>query len=61
MRRNENTGRPPGDKRFVKKLEAMLGRVLLPGRPGWPKKTTKTGKLYGVPRYPDILKEDGVD
>ena len=34
MHLHENTGRPMGDKGFVKKLEAMLGRVLLPGKPG---------------------------
>jgi putative transposase len=44
MQRHENTGRPLGDKRFVKKLESLLGRVLLPGRPGRPKKTAATGK-----------------
>ena len=38
MARHENTGRPLGDKRFVRKLEKLLGRTLLPGRPGRPKK-----------------------
>jgi len=41
MRHHENTGRPLGDKGFVKKLESMLGRVLLPGKPGRPKKTAE--------------------
>ena len=44
MRRHENTGRPLGEKSFVKKLEALLGRTLLPGKPGRPKKTTESGK-----------------
>ncbi len=44
MHLHENTGRPLGDKRFVKKLEAMLGRPLLPGKPGRPKKTAKKEK-----------------
>jgi hypothetical protein len=54
MRRHENTGRPLGDKRFVKKLEALLGWGLLPGRPGRPKKTPATGKLYGSPDIRDM-------
>ncbi len=38
MQRHENTGRPMGGKSFVKKLESLLGRTLLPGRPGRPRK-----------------------
>lgn len=41
MRLHENTGRPMGDKPFVRKLEALLGRSLLPGQPGRPKKSRK--------------------
>ena len=32
--RHENTGRPLGDAAFVKRLEALLGRVLARGKPG---------------------------
>jgi hypothetical protein len=39
MQRHENTGRPFGDKAFVRKLESLLGRPLLPGLPGRPRKT----------------------
>ncbi len=51
MRLHENTGRPMGDKPFVRKLEALLGRSLLPGRPGRPKKEPEKEKQYvpGVP------------
>jgi len=41
MRQRENTGRPLGDETFVKKLQALLGRNLLPGTPGRPKKARK--------------------
>jgi len=41
MRQRETTGRPLGDETFVKKLQALLGRKLLPGRPGRPKKSRK--------------------
>ena len=41
MRLHENTGRPLGSQPFVEKLEALLGRKLLPGTPGRPKKTRK--------------------
>ena len=41
MRQRENTGRPLGDEPFVKKLEALLSRKLLPGRPGRPKRSRK--------------------
>ena len=47
MRRRENTSRPLGDKPFVQKLEAILGRPLLPGQPGRPRKDNE--KPYGVP------------
>jgi len=48
MQLHENTGRPLGDKPFVRRLEKLLGRPLLPGRPGRPRKAEK--KPYGVPR-----------
>ena len=38
MHLHENTGRPLGDKGFVKTWETMLGRVLTPGKPGRQKK-----------------------
>ena len=41
MQRHENTGRPLGGESFIKKFEAMLGRALLPGKPGRPKKKLK--------------------
>ena len=41
MRLHENTGRPLGPEPFVRKLERVLGRVLLPGRPGRPAKKKK--------------------
>ena len=44
MRMHENTGRPLGDEGFVKKLETMLARVLLPGKPGRPRKRLQNGK-----------------
>jgi len=44
MRLHENTGRPMGDKGFVRKLEALLDRVLTPGKPGRPKKDGETIK-----------------
>jgi len=44
MRLHEATGRPLGDKGFVKKLELTLGRVLLPRRPGRPKKNPEKEK-----------------
>jgi len=49
MRRCENTGRPLGETTFLGKLEALLGRTLLPRRPGRP---PKARKHYGVPRLP---------
>jgi len=44
MRLHENTGRPLGDKGFVRKLEALLDRVLTPGKPGRPKKAAGADK-----------------
>lgn len=41
MRLHEATGRPLGEEGFVKKLAALLGRALLPGKPGRPKKTAE--------------------
>jgi len=38
MRLHESTGRPLGSESFVKALEALIGRPLLPGKPGRPKK-----------------------
>jgi len=38
MRRCENTGRPLGEATFLSKLEALLGRTLLPRKPGRPRK-----------------------
>ena len=37
MRLHEATGRPLGDKSFLKCLESLLGRALLPGHPGRPR------------------------
>jgi len=42
MRRHERTGRPLGERPFVRKLERLLGRVLLPKKPGRPRKAKKT-------------------
>jgi REP-associated tyrosine transposase len=41
LQRHERTGRPLGDKRFVQKLGRRLGRDLLPGKPGRPRKGKK--------------------
>jgi putative transposase len=41
MRRHERTGRPLGEKPFVRKLERLLGRVLLPKKPARPRKAEK--------------------
>ncbi len=38
MRLHESTGRPMGSVPFVKTLEALVGRNLLPGKPGRPRK-----------------------
>ena len=34
LRRHEKTGRPLGERRFVERLERILGRVLRPQAPG---------------------------
>jgi putative transposase len=44
MHRSETTGRPLGSKEFVQKLEAALGRTLLPSPGGRPRKAGKTKK-----------------
>jgi len=41
MRRHERAGRPLGAKAFVRKLERLLGRALLPKKPGRPRKAKK--------------------
>ena len=46
MRLHEHTGRPLGDKPFARRSEQLLGRRLLPGRPGRPSKDKP--KAYGV-------------
>ena len=38
MRRHENTGRPLGPKAFVERVGALVGRNLLPGKGGRPRK-----------------------
>jgi REP-associated tyrosine transposase len=38
LQRHERTGRPLGDKSFVQKLSHLLGRDLLPGKPGRPRR-----------------------
>jgi len=48
MRQRENTGRLLGDEPFLKKLQALLARKLLPGNPARPKKTRKQ---YGDPGF----------
>jgi len=40
LRRHENTGRPLGEELFLKRLGGLLGRNLVPGKGGRPKKTT---------------------
>jgi putative transposase len=44
MRLHETTGRPLGGKSFIEKLESVLGRVLLPGKPGRPRKADAAEK-----------------
>ena len=39
LRRHGRTGRPCGDEAFVRHLETVTGRTLLPGRPGRPRKS----------------------
>jgi len=41
LRRHARTGRPLGDPGFVARLETMLGRNLLPGKAGRPRKKEK--------------------
>ena len=43
IRRHENTGRPLGDEKFIRKLEKITGRILRRKKPG-PKKGTKRKK-----------------
>ena len=38
LRRHENTGRPLGERAFVERLSKQLGRNLLPGKAGRPRK-----------------------
>ena len=37
--RHERTGRPLGDERFVKRVSKLIGRDLMPKKPGRKKKT----------------------
>jgi putative transposase len=41
LRRGENTGRPLGEEPFLKRLGRLLGRNLLPGKGGRPKKSAQ--------------------
>jgi hypothetical protein len=41
LRGHARTGRPLGDVRFVRRLERLLDRRLVPGMPGRPKKEGK--------------------
>jgi putative transposase len=34
FRKHERTGRPPGDKAFIERLERLLDRRLKPRKPG---------------------------
>jgi len=43
LRRCENTGRPLGEEPFLKRLGRLLGRNLLPGKGGRPKKNAQAG------------------
>ena len=50
LRRNTSTGRPAGNDGFIDRLEAMLGRVLMPKkgeRPRKQKKISRKGKKHG--------------
>jgi len=38
-RKLENTGRPLGDRAFIERLGSVLGRDLVPKKPGSPKRT----------------------
>lgn len=42
MRRHEATGRPMRDQPFIASLESLLGRPLLPKRPGRHRKPEKS-------------------
>ena len=46
LRRHENTGRPLGDRPFLKRLSKQLASNLIPGKGGRPKK----GKNLRCPR-----------
>ena len=41
LHRHESTGRPLGERPFVERLARLLGRGLLPGKPGRPRKKRK--------------------
>jgi len=41
LRRHGRTGRPWGDKAFLRRLERRLRRRLVPGTPGRPRKGEK--------------------
>jgi len=41
IRRATSTGRPLGSERFIKKLERVLGRDIIPKKGGRPKKKDK--------------------
>ncbi|RLC20773.1 MAG: hypothetical protein DRI57_04050 [Deltaproteobacteria bacterium] len=41
LRKHEKTGRPIGKKSFVRRLETILNRKLLPGKPGRKLKSNK--------------------
>ena len=43
LRRQEHTGRTPGDGRFIAGIEQMLGRHRRPGRPGRRRKQPEEG------------------
>ena len=52
LRRHERTGRPLGSKRFVRKLEKTLGRVL---RPQEAAAHGRAGKTSVVPLVPPVV------
>ena len=41
LRRHESTGRPLGERPFLERLSRQLGRNLLPGKRGRPRKGRK--------------------
>jgi len=50
MRRHESTGRPLGDVKFLKKIGRLLGRDLVPRKPGpAPRKKGKHARLVLCP------------